>query len=130
MLKKTPNAVQKIVFEICGNKPGVSMGMPEFRLPSCGWYYAKYDPQFWGGTAMNSLEMMRDGDDQGVPSNPFDPNMPLINFQKDSLFNPDQPLFNDMIVGNYVSCHSGIGRGNVVYRRDQEMILMDVKRMI
>ena len=27
--------------------------------------------------------------------------MPLINFQKDGLFNPDQPLFDDMIANNY-----------------------------
>jgi hypothetical protein len=27
--------------------------------------------------------------------------MPLVNFRKDGLFNPEKPLFGDMIAGNY-----------------------------
>jgi FtsP/CotA-like multicopper oxidase with cupredoxin domain len=45
--------------------------------------------------------LMRDDDDKGTPSVSFDPKMPLVDFKKDGLFNPGQPLFDDMIVGNY-----------------------------
>ena len=101
MLNTKPDAVRNVAFEICGNKAGTSMGHPEYRVPSCGWYYTKYDATYWGGTPFNELMMMRDADDTGVPSVPFDPNMPLVDFKKDGLFNPLQPLFDDMIVGNY-----------------------------
>src|SRR5438309_11648740 len=43
--------------------------------------------------------MMRDADDTGVPSN--DPNMRLVDFKKEGLFTPDQPLFPDMIADTY-----------------------------
>jgi FtsP/CotA-like multicopper oxidase with cupredoxin domain len=106
MLKTTPSAERHVAFEICGNlmtppnpPPLIPMGEPENRLPSCGWYFAKYDANYWGGTPFRSLEMMRDDNDNGVPNN--DANMPLVNFAKDGLFNPDQPLFDDMIAGNY-----------------------------
>ncbi len=101
MLARRPDAVRKLAFEICGNKIGTSMAHPGFRVPSCGWYYTKYDATYWGGTPLTNLMLMRDADDTGVPSNPFDPNMPLVDFKKDGLFNPDQPLFDDMIAGNY-----------------------------
>jgi FtsP/CotA-like multicopper oxidase with cupredoxin domain len=101
MLKRKPDAVRHVAFEICGNKMGTSLEDPDFRLESCGWYYAKYDSKYWGGKPLNNLEMMRDADDMGVPSSPPDPNMPLVDFKKDGLFNPDKPLFDDMIVGNY-----------------------------
>ena len=42
---------------------------------------------------------MRDADDTGTPNN--DPNVPLVDFKKAGLFTPDQPLFTDMIAGNY-----------------------------
>lgn len=101
MLARTPDAVRHVAFEICGDKMGTSLEDPDFRLPSCGWYYAKYDSTFWGGAPFNNLMMMRDADDTGVPSVPLNKDMPLINFKKDGLFNPDQPLFDDMISGNY-----------------------------
>jgi FtsP/CotA-like multicopper oxidase with cupredoxin domain len=113
MLNTTPHAVRNVAFEICGNKPGTAMDgtpamdgmpahdMPENRLPSCGWYFAKYDDTYWGGVPFNNLEMMRDADDTGVPSNPVDPSMPLVDFKKEGLFAPEQPLFDDMIAGNY-----------------------------
>ena len=101
MLNTKPNAVRNVAFEICGNKAGTSMAHPDYRVPSCGWYYTKYDATYWGGTPFSGLLMMRDADDTGVPSVPFDPNMPLVDFKKDGLFNPLQPLFDDMIVGNY-----------------------------
>ncbi len=101
MLTRKPDAVRNVAFELCGNKKGTSMAHPEYRVPSCGWYYTKYDATYWGGTPLTNLMMMRDADDTGVPSDPFDPNMPLVDFKKDGLFNPDQPLFPDMIVGNY-----------------------------
>ena len=103
MLKRRPDAVRKLAFEICSNVAGTSMAHPDHRLPSCGWYYTKYDATYWGGTPLANLMLMRDADDTGVPSNPFDPNMPLVDFKKDGLFNPHQPLFDNppMIVGNY-----------------------------
>lgn len=104
MLNTTPSAERHVAFEICGDVMSaddfiIPMGEPKNRLPSCGWYYAKYDANFWGGAPFRSLLMMRDDDDKGVPNN--DPNMPLVNFKKDGLFNPMSPLFDDMIAGNY-----------------------------
>ena len=75
------------------------MHMPENRVPSCGWYFAKYDAEYWGGKPFLNLLLMRDDDDKGVP-NP-DPDMPLVGFKKEGLFAPDQPLFADMVAGNY-----------------------------
>lgn len=92
MLARKPQAQRQVVFENCGNQPGFSMQDPTGRLPSCGWYYGRYDTPYWGGTAFNTLLMMRDGDDTGV-LNPADPNMPMIDFQKDGLFNESVPLF-------------------------------------
>jgi FtsP/CotA-like multicopper oxidase with cupredoxin domain len=99
MLNTAPSAERHVAFELCGDVMGTAMESPATRLPSCGWYFAKYDAQFWGGTPFRTLEMMRDADDSGTPSN--DPNMPRVNFVKDGLFNPDKPLFDDMIAGNY-----------------------------
>jgi FtsP/CotA-like multicopper oxidase with cupredoxin domain len=89
-----------------GNGPQggmTGMGMngngPQGRVPSCGWYFEKYDAEYWGGKPFITLLLMRDDDDKGVP-NP-DPNMPLVNFQKEGLFDPDKPLFPDMIADNY-----------------------------
>jgi Multicopper oxidase len=74
----------------------------QFVSPAaCGWYMAKYDAAYWGGAPFTTLLMMRDLDDTGQPSNPFNPDMPLVNFQKEGLFDPLQPLFPDMIAGNY-----------------------------
>ena len=97
MLTTTPNVTRHVAFELCGNV--LAMVDPASRLPSCGWYFAKYDPTYWGGAPFTSLLMVRDADDKGI-ANP-DVKMPLIDFQKDGLFNPDQPLFPDMIANNY-----------------------------
>jgi hypothetical protein len=43
--------------------------------------------------------MMRDADDMGQSSS--NPAMPRINFKKEGLFDPNDPLFPDMIAGNY-----------------------------
>src|SRR6202011_2936137 len=51
MLEKTPDAVRHVAFEICGNRPGTPMDpklRPRRMLPSCGWYFAKYDAEYWG----------------------------------------------------------------------------------
>jgi FtsP/CotA-like multicopper oxidase with cupredoxin domain len=100
MLNTTPDAVRNVAFEICGKKAETILQHPENRLPSCGWYFAKYDEKYWGGTAFNNLLMMRDADDTGVP-NPSDPNMPRVDFKKEGLFASGQPLFNDMVAGHY-----------------------------
>jgi FtsP/CotA-like multicopper oxidase with cupredoxin domain len=99
MLNTTPNVVRQVAFEMCGEAPMTQMESPENQLPSCGWYFAKYDADYWGGAPFHSLAMMRDADDTGVPSN--DPAMPFVNFTKEGLFTPDQPLFSDMIAGTY-----------------------------
>jgi hypothetical protein len=41
--------------------------------------------------------MMRDDDDTGKPTG--NPDVPLVGFKKEGLFNPDEPLFDDMIAG-------------------------------
>ena len=99
MTTTTPNAIRHIAFELCGENG--FMTPPSARLPSCGWYAARYDSNYWGGIPFSSLNMFRDADDTGVPSNPPNPNEPLINFQKEGLFDDNVPLFDDMIVNNY-----------------------------
>ncbi|MFZ0245734.1 multicopper oxidase family protein [Candidatus Binatus sp.] len=99
MLDTTPNAVRNIAFELCGVMAG--MAPPTARLPSCGWFLNKYDSNYWGGIPFTSLNMIRDADDTGVPSNPPNPSEPLINFQKEGLFDDNVPLFDDMIVNNF-----------------------------
>ena len=97
MLSTPPNVVRKIAFEICGQR--VFMQPLASRLPTCGFYFDRYDANFWGGTDFTSLNMMRDGDDAGKPSP--DPAEPLVDFQKEALFTHDKPLFDDMFVGNF-----------------------------
>jgi FtsP/CotA-like multicopper oxidase with cupredoxin domain len=96
MLSRTPDAVRNVAFELCPD-------IPEFNqfaaVPSCGWFFARYNPTYWGGVPFHNLQMMRDADDVGQPNS--DPSMPLINFKKEGLFDPTQPLFPDMIAGNY-----------------------------
>jgi len=102
LLKKTHtelDAVRHVAFEICAKVHGTSMENPDVRLPSCGWYFTKYDAEYWGGAPLIDLLMMRDDDDKGKPSNR--PDMPLVGFKKDGLFNPDEPLFRDMIADHY-----------------------------
>jgi FtsP/CotA-like multicopper oxidase with cupredoxin domain len=99
MTTTTPNAVRHVSFELCGEMAGMEPAAA--RLPACGWYAQKYDANYWGGIRFSSLNMVRDADDMGVPSSPPNPNEPLINFQKEGLFNDDVPLFDDMIVNNF-----------------------------
>jgi FtsP/CotA-like multicopper oxidase with cupredoxin domain len=87
---------RNVAFENCANVKPFNANV---NLPSCGWYLAKYDAAYWGGAPFNNLLMMRDADDVGQPS-PSDPNI-RINFKKEGLFDPTQPLFPDMIAGNY-----------------------------
>jgi FtsP/CotA-like multicopper oxidase with cupredoxin domain len=111
MLNTRPNAVRTVAFENCGKvELEAAMGTvdpmgrpghgPRGRLPSCGWYFAKYDADYWGGAPFNTLLLMRDDDDKGVP-NPSDPTMPRVDFKKEALFDPEQPLFDDMIADTY-----------------------------
>jgi FtsP/CotA-like multicopper oxidase with cupredoxin domain len=99
MLSTPPNVVRQVAFENCGQRVG--MQDPTARLPSCGWYYERYDAAYWGGTDFTTLLMLRDADDTGEPNSVPDPEEPLVNFQKEGLFTHGQPLFADMIVGNY-----------------------------
>jgi FtsP/CotA-like multicopper oxidase with cupredoxin domain len=111
MLSTTPNKVRNIVFELCGGVTETAVLPPSgpdifgnfknlyVNIPSCPWYFAKYNAMYWGGTPFITLQMMRDADDVGQPTH--DPNMPLANFKKEGLFDPLQPLFPDMIAGNY-----------------------------
>jgi FtsP/CotA-like multicopper oxidase with cupredoxin domain len=102
MLSKTPDAVRNVAFENCGavNVPAMDFRQFAANLPSCGWYFAKYDKVYWGGHPFVNLLMMRDADDVGQP-NPGSMDMPRVNFKKEGLFDPTQPLFPDMIAGNY-----------------------------
>src|ERR1019366_809888 len=61
MITTPPNAVRHIAFELCGEN--ANMAPPSARLPSCGWYAAKYDSNYWGGIPFSSLNMVRDADD-------------------------------------------------------------------
>jgi FtsP/CotA-like multicopper oxidase with cupredoxin domain len=105
MLSRTPDKVRSVVFELCGGvtavQPGGTVGnFKQFvSLPSCGWYFAKYNATYWGGTPFISLLMMRDADDVGECT--ASGCAQRINFKKEGLFDPLQPLFPDMIAGNY-----------------------------
>jgi FtsP/CotA-like multicopper oxidase with cupredoxin domain len=104
MLNTAPDRTRRVVFEICGDQRGnaavLSMQNAANRLPSCGWYYRKYDAAYWGGTPFTSLLMMRDAADDGVPAPVLDDNLPRVDYRKEGLFAEDAPLFDDMIVGN------------------------------
>lgn len=97
MLTSPLDEQRNVSFEICGN---VRQAVPEERLPSCGWYFNLYDAEYWGGIEFNTLLMMRDADDEGIP-NPGDPTMPRIDYQKEGLFTADEPLFANTFGGNY-----------------------------
>ncbi len=101
MVGRTPDAVRHVAFELCGKKEGTIMRDPDWRVPSCGWYFSKYDAKFWGGKPFNVLLLMRDDDDKGRPSQPHDKQMPLVDFKKAGLFTAGEPLFEDMVAGNY-----------------------------
>jgi FtsP/CotA-like multicopper oxidase with cupredoxin domain len=95
----TPDAQRQVAFEICAKEEATLLQFPRYRLPSCGWYFQKYDAAYWGGAPLPNLLMLRDDNDKGTPND--DREMPLIDFKKDGLFNPNQPLFDDMIAGHY-----------------------------
>jgi hypothetical protein len=106
MLSRTPDKVRNVVFELCGGVTQLQPGNPDLgnfkpfvSLPSCYWYMPKYDAAYWGGTPFTTLLMMRDADDVGqcVASGCAQ----RINFKKEGLFDAAQPLFPDMIAGNY-----------------------------
>jgi FtsP/CotA-like multicopper oxidase with cupredoxin domain len=99
MLNTPANAVRRVAFENCGQRVG--MQDPTARLPTCGWYFESYNADYWGGTEFTTLLMVRDDDDTGEPNPQPDPAEPLVNFQKEGLFAMDQPLFDDMVVGNF-----------------------------
>jgi FtsP/CotA-like multicopper oxidase with cupredoxin domain len=99
MLETPPEVVRNVVFETCGQR--ARQANPENRLPSCGWYFSLYDADYWGGTPFTSLLMMRDADDDGVPNDPPDPEMPRVDYQKEGLFDAAEPLFDDMLAGNF-----------------------------
>jgi FtsP/CotA-like multicopper oxidase with cupredoxin domain len=101
MVDRTPDAVRHVAFELCGNKQGTIMEDPDWRVASCGWYFSKYDAKYWGGAPFNVLLMMRDDDDKGTPSEPHNKEMPLVDFKKAGLFTAGEPLFEDMVAGNY-----------------------------
>jgi FtsP/CotA-like multicopper oxidase with cupredoxin domain len=104
MLAATPDRTRRVVFENCGDQQGspgfpLSMQDPTGRLPSCGWYFKRYDAAYWGGGPFTSLTMLRDDDDTGVPN--ADPALPRVDFRKEGLFAEGAPLFDDMIAGNF-----------------------------
>jgi FtsP/CotA-like multicopper oxidase with cupredoxin domain len=98
MLSTKMDKTRHVAFELCGTVQGTQLEKPENRVPSCGYYTARYADQ-WGGAKFDTMEMMRDDDDKGTPN--ADPNMPLVGFKKEALFTADKPLFSDMIAGNY-----------------------------
>lgn len=99
MLSTPLDAKRNVSFEICGQR--FFMERPDQQLPSCGWFFNRYDAEYWGGTEFTSLLMMRDADDTGNPSLPFNPLMPLVDFQKEGLFTDGAPLYDDMLAGNF-----------------------------
>jgi hypothetical protein len=111
MLNKVPDKVRNIVFELCGGVVGSQLDgstsppsqvgpfKPFSNLPSCDWYFAKYNAMYWGGTPFTTLLMMRDADDIGTCTAAGCAQR--VNFKKEGLFDATQPLFPDMIAGNY-----------------------------
>jgi len=94
-----PDATRSIAFEICGQ--GGQQTQPENRLPSCGWYFNRYDADYWGGSAFANLLMARDADDVGIANPAPTPELPRIDYQKEGLFDANEALFDNMFVGNY-----------------------------
>ncbi len=71
LLTAIPNATRRVAFENCGQQ--MNMTDPDWRLPSCDYYFALYDADYWGGVAFDNLLMMRDADDDGDPIDPGTP---------------------------------------------------------
>jgi FtsP/CotA-like multicopper oxidase with cupredoxin domain len=98
LLAATPDATRTVAFEICGKKG--DMSDPANRLPSCEFFFDRYDAEYWGGLPFNNALMMRDADDVGVPVDPANPTGPHTDYEKDGLFNHEEPLFDDLRGGN------------------------------
>jgi len=99
-LDTTPDAERTVAWEICGTR--FAMGSdPSDRLPSCGWYFDLYNADYWGGLEMTNLLMMRDANDEGKPNPVDDPLIPRINYEKEGLFDANEPLFDNMVAGNF-----------------------------
>ncbi len=99
MLSAPLDAERNMAFELCGQ--GGQQTMPEFRLPSCGWYTNLYNADYWGGVPFENLLMARDADDMGIPNPEIDPLLPRIDYQKEGLFTSAESLYNNMFAGNF-----------------------------
>jgi len=98
LLAAVPDVSRRVAFESCGKQGDQSN--PDNRLPSCQFYFDRYDAAYWGGLPFQNLHMMRDDDDDGEPVNPAAPSGPHTNYQKEGLYNGTVPLFDDMRAGN------------------------------
>lgn len=98
LLAAVPDVMRRVAFENCGKQGGMSN--PDFRLPSCQYYFDQYDADYWGGLPFDNLPMMRDADDEGDPVDPGNPAGPRSNYQKQGLFDGSKSLFDDMLGGN------------------------------
>lgn len=96
ILNREPDATRKVAFEICGR----NAQQPSNQLSSCQFFFARYNADYWGGTVMDNLLMMRDADDDGVPIDPSDPKSPHTGYVKEGLFTAGTPLFDNMFGGN------------------------------
>lgn len=99
MLSAPLDAERNMAFELCGQ--GGQQTMPEFRLPSCGWYTELYNADYWGGLTFENLLMARDADDIGIPNPVVDPLLPRIDYEKEGLFTRTEALFDNMFGGNF-----------------------------
>ena len=52
MLTTPVNATRHVAFELCGTVQGTQLEKPENRLPSCGYYAARYGAN---GVALSSI---------------------------------------------------------------------------
>ena len=99
LLAAVPGATRRVAFENCGQQG--DMADPDHRLPSCGYYFDIYDADYWGGLPFETLHLMRDADDEGVPVDPADSaSGPRTSYQKEGLFNAEESLFDDMFGGS------------------------------
>ena len=98
LLEVHPDAVRMVAFEACGQQG--NMSDPTRRLPSCAFFFDRYNADYWGGMAFANLLLMRDADDEGVPVDPTDRTSPHTDYKKEGLFTADRPLFDNMWAGN------------------------------
>jgi FtsP/CotA-like multicopper oxidase with cupredoxin domain len=95
LLAAVPDKTRRVAFEICGQRG--PMANPANRLPSCEFYFDRYDAEYWGGLPFNSLLMMRDDEDAGESTDLSNPHAPRDNYQKEGLFSHHRPLFDDIL---------------------------------